>query len=166
MCTESQRKSTTRPAGQKESDEELRKARMLKCILQKQHRNIWEESKKINPCRRSNPPHIDGHTDPEEIVQLFATKYKDLYNSILVPSKSDVLNDIKSTLDAHIESQGFSDDIVGTDCVIKATRKLTMKKRDGNKRLWFNHIIMAHESLYPRLVSVLTGMFIHGHSPD
>ncbi len=145
-------------------EKDLRKARMLECILQNQHRNIWEETKKINPCRRSYPPHIDGHTDPEEIAQLFATKYKDLYNS--VPSNSDVLNDIKSKLDAHIQSQGVSDGIVDTDCVIKVTRKLKMKKSDGNKRLWSNHIIMAHESLYPRLATVLTGMFIHGHTPD
>ena len=145
-------------------EKQLRKARMFENIIQNNQRNFWDEMKKINPCKRNNPPHIDGYTEPEAIAQLFADKYENLYNS--VPSDAESITDIKCDVNVLIETYGFSDGIIDTEFLMKAVKKLKMKKSDGNKRLWSNHIIKAHESLFPKLADILTSMFIHGYTPD
>ncbi len=148
----------------RKNEKQLRKVRMLENVMQNRHRDFWDETKKMNPCKKNNPPHIDGHTEPQAIAQLFADKYENLYNS--VPSESENIDEIKSRLDYLIETGDPNDAIVDTNCLIKAVKRLKMKKSDGNKRLWSNHIIKAHESLFPLLADVITGMFIHGCTPD
>ncbi len=45
-------------------------------------RDLWSEVRKIRARGRLNPRMVDSASNPEDIGNLFAEKFKNLYNSV------------------------------------------------------------------------------------
>ena len=61
----------------KRNESTLRNARLGECVAQSDDRNLWREVKKLD-SKQITPSSIDGKSSPEEIVEIFAEKYKSI----------------------------------------------------------------------------------------
>ena len=101
----------------------------------KNQRNFWSEVKKIEGKSKVRPPHIDGAVDAEDISNVFATKYKTLYNS--VPPAAHEMKNINDELEIILQDympDNESIHIITVDDVVKARQKLKADKTDGRKK--------------------------------
>ncbi len=85
-----------------------------------------------------------GTQDIDDIVNLFADKYSNLYNS--VPYDQSEINDIKYIIDAKLQNDVHQNYSVNVHDVVKATNHLKYGKSDGEEGLWSDHLI--HGTLY------------------
>ena len=102
--------------------------------------------KKIRHCKSSNSIIVDGCTNKVAIAQLFASKYRSLYNS--VSFDKDEMQHIISDLDEKIRNEQLSFLYYRfTDLDVSfAITKLNAHKNDGNNRpngLSTDHLIHA-----------------------
>ena len=74
---------------------------MGKAVANNNDRELWKEVKKISGNNNKLPNAMDGHTDIDEISDLFAKKYKSLYNSVGYHSQDldKLINDIEQRID-------------------------------------------------------------------
>ena len=62
--------------------DEIRMERMATAILQSNHRDLWNEVKKIKGRGNIVAASIDGLSDENDVADLFSKKYSELYNSV------------------------------------------------------------------------------------
>lgn len=146
----------------KRNEDTLRKMKMSECLLFNRDRDFWMESKKMRDMR-VNPPHVDNKCDPNEISDIFANKYKNLYNS--VPPKESAMTEIEKQIHEGLKQTSAKEYVVTYDDVKSAIRSLKPEKSDGDLGLWSNHIIHGGDILTRHLSRLITAMLIHGFSP-
>ncbi len=133
-------------------------------IIQKSYKEptaIREESKRIHRNAKTVPPSVDGANRSEDIADVFANKYKLLYNS--VPSDGEKMQQIRDHVNHDIQADMENTDyIVNPQEVKRAAQKLKSKKPDGQKALWSNHIKFGPEILFEHISELLSSMFSHG----
>ncbi len=143
------------------NEDMLRKQRMMEALMKNEQRNFWDESKRIHRTVKVVPPRIDEAESPQDIVNLFANKYEDLYNS--VPSDPTVMDELRECINNDIMLENNSDICtVYPQEVAKAAGKLKAKKPDGEKGLWSNHIKFGPPELFGLVSQLMTTMFVHG----
>jgi hypothetical protein len=59
----------------------IKNNRLAESLLQKNQRDYWAEIKKVKGIHKKSAASMDGITDDEGIADLFASKYKSLYNT-------------------------------------------------------------------------------------
>jgi hypothetical protein len=58
------------------------KERFASAMLENRGRDFWSEAKKVCGGKSCPPSHVDGLSQSEEIAELFARKYEDLYSCV------------------------------------------------------------------------------------
>lgn len=147
----------------KKQEQTLRRERMGEQILQSDQRQFWREVKRLFPSNVNNAPIIDGEANHGSIANIFADKYKALFNS--VPSSPTDMASISSELNKLIEKTTAADAIVSTDEVSAAIKRLNANKHDGSREIWSDFFIWAPYPLINHLSSLFSAMLIHGYSP-
>ena len=148
----------------RKDENNLRRARMAECVAQSDNRNLWREIKKVSANRKVGPAHIDNCIEDRDIVEQFARKYKKLYNS--VTSKDEALVDINNYISEELENYSGKEHCVTVPEVQRAVEKLKIDKSDGQKGLIYNHIKLAPPLFNIHVSLMMTGMTVHGFTPD
>ena len=113
---------------------------------------------------------IDGHSNVEEVTDIFANKNKILYNSVSY-SKHDMDN-LSANIDAHIENSSSLTDELGNHKYIitvqevkDAIHQVKFGKREENG-LYSNHFKYGTQRLYVMITLLFNCMLTHGIAPD
>ena len=100
---------------------------------------------------------------PNDIADLFAKKYKDVYNC--VPSDMHTMQGIEDVIMHSIKDCEHADAIVTLNDVNEAMARIKANKGDGDKGLLSNHLIFAGDALHMQLSGLFTAIFSHGYMP-
>ena len=134
----------------------------------KDDKSFWKSVKKVNKSNASLPSTVDNVQGTENISNLFAEKYNDLYNSVSYNSEdmSSILSDLESqiTTKCNVRSCSFKH-CVDVSMVQEAIKELKPNKHDGNHFSYSNHFINGTEKLNALLSLLITSMLCHGHAP-
>ncbi len=145
------------------SKEQNKFSRMAEAISKSNDRDLWKEVKKLSNSG-AQADCIDGITGNQAIADHFASRYKDVYNS--VGYSNDNLEDLKAELNELIkDSDSERDQYVTVQEVDKAVAKLNLNKHDGNLGLFSNHFKHAPKQLHVHLSMLFTAMLTHGCTP-
>ena len=132
--------------------------------------SAWSTLKKTISKTTHYPKVVDEVTGSKEIADLFASKFKDLYNVVgydegeMTALKNKINNKIQNVCRCNLCPQGRHE--VTSKDVRQAVRKLQKNKRDGNTDLMSDHIIEGGDRLNIYIAFLLTAMISHGNSPD
>ncbi len=103
----------------KRSQEQNKFSKMAEAISSNNERDLWKELKKLNKCPQAAC--IDGVTGNQAISELFANKYKTVYNS--VGYEKDTLENLKATVEELIRNSNDEYQYVSVHEVAKAIAK-------------------------------------------
>ena len=147
----------------KRQENSLRNDKMASALAESNCRDFFAEIKRMKPARQSRHG-INGCCDSKVIVNIFAEKYKNLYNS--VPSDQDTLNRIKDSVNVTLSGNHCDGDIVAHETVKAAIAKLKHEKSDGNLGYISSHLLYASNAYHMEISKMMNSMFIHGYQPD
>ena len=112
------------------------------------------------------PYSVDNVTGDTPISEVFARKFKHLFNS--VGYDQETLDNIKQTISSRIKSEygRESECMVTKEDLTNAIKYISSGKADGNLGLFSDHVIQGDDMLYDYLTLLYNGMVIHGCSPS
>ena len=117
--------------------------------------NAW--SGHLNRCVE-----IDGVRGDENIAELFANKYQDIYNSHHVNDSE--LRELRSVIESRLQTEdSISISYIKLDEVTDAIKQLNANKSDGNYGLYSNHLLLSSFHFDEHLAKLFTCMLHHGH---
>ncbi len=135
-----------------------RNEKMANAVASNASRNLWDEIRKMD----SGTPTaniVDGRTECDDIANVFATKYKTLYNS--VGYNVAELHEVIDTIEHDIANLPTTDSThkVSVMEVSKAIKMLNNNKCDGNQGIFTNHFKRA-----PKQLALHLSHFFSSHS--
>ena len=136
--------------------------KLAESVAASNDRDMWKEIKKLSRIRNNVIiSQMDNITGAPEIANLFANKYKAVYQSVSYDNVS--INKVKEKITDNIEC---STCVIQTEDVVKAINSLKSGKHDGDKGLYSNHLKLSTLLFKQLLCKLFNSMIIHGHSPD
>ena len=159
----------------KKNEEIMRKEAMAQSISENNSRDLWKKVHKVRDKSKVNSQCMDDVTGNENIAELFADKYKVLYNSVC--SNNDVLKELLTVNNTDIESLCSHpiDEVHSlvqnhTHCITVphvqvAIKKLKAAKSDCTDHLVSDHFINGTDRLFTLISLLFTCMLSHGVSP-
>ncbi len=123
-------------------ENELRKQKMMECLMNNNQRDFWRESRKFHNCGKMTATCVDNADSNEEIADVFATKYRDLYNS--VPSHTDEMDDIRNKLNSDIMQNGAEEQIVTSEEITRWRERFVVKPH----KVWPSSIVCSLRSTF------------------
>lgn len=149
----------------RKNDLSLRRCRMAEAICSNNNRDLWDETKKITPTRNLISNNVDGMSNSEDISQVFANKFGQLYQS--VPTDNVEINRINDELKYKIMNENSVNECNLTcNDIDLAIRKLNKNKNDGNLGFYSDHLILSTSYFKTSVAMLINCMFIHGYSAN
>lgn len=148
----------------KRNEDAITRTRFADALVNNHTRNFWSEVKKIRASKVSGNGIIDGHSDADEIAQLFCNKYRALYNSVAYDEHD--MNNINEMVDTNIDDDNFCDFIVSPLDVSVAISNLKHCKTDVDCMLTSDHFIYAPNDLHVHISLLFSAMLMHGCVPN
>lgn len=131
--------------------------------------SFWKEIKNVMGVKTKAPNNIDNCTGDNNIGDLFAEKYKSLYNSVSYNSvnMSSLLRDIDHDIVKKcVPGECSASHVVSPRDVEMAICDLKAGKVDGFAGQCSDHLINGTNSLHVSLAQLFTCMLTHGFAPD
>ncbi len=160
--------------GLKKDRDSAVKQSLASSLLSNKSRDFWVEVKKMNKCKTSVAPLVDGHSDSNSVADLFSCRYRDLFSS--VPSDYSLLQSILSTITEgirhvcvnHVDDMDamphcHSVDIVDVKSAISSLRTGKVDRVDD---LCSDNFVHASERFLLYISYVINCMLTHGICPD
>jgi hypothetical protein len=147
---------------------------MAEQIRSKNTKDFWKDVKKMKGSQNSVPNKIDDTNGSQNIANLFASKFSQLYNSVsydhsnMLELKSCVSDDIKHKCKSSQCSTKCTHHIkcITVDDVKRGIKQLKHDKKDGTMNLYTNHLINGTDRLFVMLSLLFTAILVHGFCPD
>ena len=153
----------------KKNKEKLSATKLAEALINDKSRNFWKEIRKIR-CHKNNPPNnVDGVTGESEISNLFASKYKDLYNSVSYDSfdMCNLLDDVKHSIKNNCcNDKCYHSHCINVSQIMEGISFLKHGKKDGSDGHMTDHLKYGTNQLYTLLSLLFTSMMQHGYAPD
>ena len=145
----------------------MRNISMGNAVANNNDRELWKEVKKIYGTNNKLPNAMDGHTDADEISDIFAEKYKSLYNSVGYHSHEldRLIKDIEQRIDIDCPISSSHAHTITVHEVKEAARSLKSGKMEENC-LYSNHFKAGSDRLFVILTLLFNCMLVHGIAPD
>jgi hypothetical protein len=141
------------------------KNRFASTIIAHNDRDFWYEAKKVCGTRHEPVRTVDGLTQQDDIANLFARSYEDLYSRVGINESES--SGWKVDIDTSILHDGFDDHcIVKVTDVITAVSKLKPGIHDGHASLTTEHVKLACNKWFIHLSMLLSALIIHGNITD
>jgi hypothetical protein len=138
--------------------------RFATAMITNNDRDFWREAKRLRNSKVGCSNNVDGLSSPNDIAQLFATKYEDLYTS--VPYNCNDMDSIRNSINSDLFSSGYNKDcIVSPDEVRLAVQKLKPGKNDGCIGLSSDYFIHACTDLFVHIAMLFSALLVHGTAP-
>jgi hypothetical protein len=151
----------------KKDEESIIRERVASAMLCDGGRNFWSEIKHIRSKKVSASRSVDGLSEAESIANLFAVKYRELYNSVPynVFEMQEIIDGVQAQL-ANRPTTSSEDRVFNIDDIKTAVYKLKSHKSDGSSDLTSDHIIHAGDDYLLHLAFLFTSMVVHGSAPE
>ena len=130
-------------------------------------RNLFREAKKLRGRNGTVTSNIDGVTGDEDIANVFAEKFKDIFNS--VKSCDKVMHSLKIKIDYMLSKCDQNDAnycMLDVFDIVNLIGDLKAGKSDGNLGLFSDHIINGSQLLLKYITLLFNSMIIHGIAPS
>lgn len=150
-------------------NKDLHKANsMANAFLESNKHNFWQGVRKAKGNPQAYPNTVDNVQTTSEIGELFAGKYKHLYNS--VSYRDDDMTELREFITDEIVKQCCHGDCdhhhsVSTVDVSNAVLHLKSGKHDGMSELFSDHILHSTEKFHSYAALLFSCMIQHGCSP-
>ena len=142
-------------------------------LLNRRSRDFWTEVKRMKGTHRQIPVNVDGILSETGISELFANKYRRLYNS--VSYSQNEMDDILKDIDIKYCSNNKCDGVCSANCICRhaltvgnieyAIRSIKHGKSDGNQGLTTDHLKHGSHKLRVYISLLFTAMLSHGYIP-
>lgn len=132
-------------------------------------RDFWSEVKRQSGNKHSCVNSIDGHNGVDDVSQVFASKYKELYNSVTYNAI-----DMKRVMNSYVHGihnkcevdKCHTTHYVEVSEVQRAIKKLKSNKSDGVSSIMSDALINAPLSLHTHLSLLFSSIIAHGCLPN
>ena len=123
-----------------------KETKIISSLLNNKVTDFWKQINRSKSNNVSLPDQIDGVKGDKDINNLFTEKYNTLFNSVSYDNSD--MERLKELITQEAESlSNFGNcnkcQMVNTQQVIKAVKKLKRHKHDGNTGLYTDHFISA-----------------------
>ncbi len=106
----------------KRDSDTMRMQKMAEALVSNKTKDLLFEASQINGRNNILPTSVDDVSTDDDIVNLFADKYSNLYN--IVPYDQCEINDIKCKIDFKLQNDVHQNDSVNVHDVVKAIHHL------------------------------------------
>jgi hypothetical protein len=143
----------------------MRSERMARSLIENRGRHFWNEVKAMRGKTCKHPSVVDNIEGNGEIAELFANKFKSVFNSVGYDDTS--LSDLYDECNGSLRNiSDVSSLLMSTEDVKKCISKLKSGKSDGNAGLFSDNFVFGSEKLMLYLKNLFNLMIVHGVSPD
>ena len=159
----------------KRNENRIRQENLAHSLVANKTRDFWKEINRIKGSNQHIASNVDNKSEPEEIANLFATKFSSLYNSVSfdVKEMSEIIDSTNKNINSdcsishcstndgalHLHNISYKD-------VCESVVKLKKNKKDGTNDQFPDNIIYGTRLLYVILSILFTCMLIHGICPE
>jgi exonuclease III len=149
----------------KKSEESIIRERVADAFLSNSGRNFWREIKLIKRNKAGVSSSMDGLTSANEIAQLFAAKYRDLYTSVSYDKFE--MQSIVDALNVSVASTPQAADcVIDLNAVKTAASRLKSGKKEGSTGFTSDHIVHAGDDFLTHISCLFTSIIVHGSVTD
>ncbi len=106
----------------KRDSDTIRMQKLAEALVSNKTRDLFSEASKIKGRNNILPTNVDDASTDDDIVNLFADKYSNLYKS--VPYAQSEINDIKCIIDAKLQNDVHQNYSVNVHDVVKVIHHL------------------------------------------
>ena len=148
----------------------IRNNKLAEAISVNNDRVLWDEVRKMSKTNNELPNMMDDVSSIEEITDIFADKYKVLYNSVSYDEHdlNRLTVDIDSRIDIGFQNIANLDNrshFITVQEVKEAISKLKQGKKEENG-LYSNHFKLGTERLFVMITLLFNCILTHGIAPD
>ena len=149
----------------KKNNQDIIKDRFASAIIDNRNRDFWREAKKIGGNRSGTHSTVDGFSQSDDIANLFARQYEDLYSC--VGYDVNEMASLQQDINDKISIDGYNEHciITGND-VRAAVSRLKPGKHDGYMGLSSDHVKHACDEWFTHTSLLLTALTVHGCVTD
>ena len=140
----------------------LRKKRMAE-LSSSDQREFWRRVRRVNSLTKVSPSKMDDVTGDDAIAELFARKYRTLYQS--VPTSANEMSELYNNIESSVANDLTEAVYISFNDVQKAVKRLKCGKSDNQRYLYSDHLIHGGETLCMFLSLMFNCMLCHGHTP-
>ena len=151
----------------KQNADNYRANKMAISVLSNNKRDFWKEVNKVKQSNKKLSVNtIDDVICENEIANLFAKKYEDLYTSVSYDGveMSKLIKDINIGIEHDYNSIEYTNIFTCLD-IKNAIKHLKCSKNDGETGFTSDHIIHGTEKLFTMLTLLFNCMLCHGYVP-
>ena len=148
----------------------FRNNKLAEAISDKNDRVLWDEVRKMTKTNKDFPNMMDGVTNENDITDIFAGKYKTLYNSVSY-NKHDLCR-LSAEIDSRID-ENYPNDANNSHQVpnitVQQVKNAVLELKQGKKEengLYSNHFMHGTDRLIVLITLLFNCMLIHGIAPD
>ena len=116
----------------------------------------------MTSIKRPSTHVVDGACSPEDISEVFVSKYETLFQSI--PTDVNDLQSICRDIRAGVEHDDKRYSSITVGDVIDGLKSIKHGKQDGNYGLTSDHLINSSNKFEIVLSMVMSSMMVHGYN--
>ena len=154
----------------RQDENKIRNQKIAEHIRSKDTKEFWSSIKKVKGQQKSVPNKIDNSHGNQEIADMFANKFSNLYNSVsydhdkMLLLKSRISDSIKHRCESGVKCTNHVRHITVKD-IQSSVKQLKCDKKDGTVNMYTNHVINGTNRLFVLLSLLFTAMLLHGYCP-
>ena len=150
----------------KVNENKIRSEHMARNIAESKTRNFWKEVKLLKGKGRQMPIAVDGATGDEGIADIFASKFKTIFNT--VPSDAGELSNTHTVIEdatCNMTAQCIEDSLMSVTELRNIIKRLKSGKSDGGLGVFSDNIINGTEKLFEYLTYLFNSTIVHCVAP-
>ena len=116
--------------------------KLAEALSGNRNRDFWKEVKKIKQTKSTIPKSVDNVSNPQDISNLFADKYNELYNSVSYDEAEmcKLRADINNSIHSEYASYNSMSSMCSTSDVRMAIKHLKKGKHEGHSGHYTDHL--------------------------
>ena len=153
----------------KKNQSQIRNSKLAESLSNNKPCDFWNTVKNITGKKKLLPNTIDNTVGDRDIADLFANKWKRLYNSVgynnydLKCLDEELNNDI---LHKCCQSKCMYTHCFTVNEIVESVKKLKHGKHNGRSPLYSDHIIYASHKFHVCLALLFSSMLTHNYAPQ
>ena len=150
------------------NNESIKANRMANNLINNNTSNFWKDIKRVKGAKNVLTNMVDNVTGSENIGNLFADKYNELYNCVSFNSDEMcrlIDQNSKDIVDICCKHKCNYSHVITHENVKQSIKLLKHNKSEGISQCNTNHLIYACDTLSVYLSLLFNSMLIHGVSP-
>ena len=137
---------------------------MSQALLANKSSDFWKEIRKVKRNGYTPPSFIDNMSNDEDISDLLAKKYDQLYNSVSFDQNSMTI--LKDRIDELIGETPNAYPHVSVDDVVRGIAQTKRNKKDSKSILYTDHFINSNLQLRVFVLMLFSALILHGFTPN